>query len=560
MHVPGKNLAAETEVGGSMATTLNAATGGRVLQVLHLPSFGSDATLNQRVTEILRVLGRDIAVQVVEDSTSLVESLDREPCDAIVVTHPTNESEAISSLDLALAFASHFPVIVLTDDDDEELAQRILAEGAVECLPATKMAPGQFELVVRRAVGSYGGVAENNHATQRLQTASKVSRSVPHVTRRELPRVITPASPVIPVHPNVLRRRSRGGVLLGAILLVAVGLGVHQFWTAFFRFHAYGVVVGRAIDVAAPWEGQIKYVHVEEGQTVRQGDLLVTTENLALCRELEALDDELAIANAELHSKVAELKWNASYFHDVNARTSGAYYETWGQLLHEREMVTKLRAAYERAQILLPKKAITIDDYEKVKYELRGRIKNVEKLTEAVKELRDQVDSAQGMSERGSDQLTPLHARISAINAKRERLRTQIAEGQLRSPVNGTVLRRNRFAGERCEAGQTIVTVVEETSERVVVYYPQKSNCIPEVGETVTLQLPPQVHDFACVVERVGDTFEAPPEQIARHYLAEEKLLPVHMRPSGGLAEKQLRLGAVVMLPRSHAKLIRPSF
>jgi multidrug resistance efflux pump len=355
------------------------------------------------------------------------------------------------------------------------------------------------------------------------------------------------------MHPDAMRRRTKSGILVACLMLTAVGLGVREFWTAFFRFHAYGVIVGRAIDVSAPWEGQIKYVHVEEGQYVRQGDLLITTENLELCRELEALDDELTVVNAELNSKVSELKWNASYYHDVNARTSTAFYETWGQLLNEREMVTKLRAAYARARVMLEKKAMSKEDYDKVKYELRGRIHKVEKLTHAVKQLRKQVESAQGLSDLGTDQLSPIHARITALKAKRERLRLQIAEGQLRSPVNGTVLRRNGFAGERCEATTPIVTVVEETSARIVLYYPQKSQRIPAVGDPVTVQLPPHARNVNCVVERVGESFERPPNQIARHYLADEKLLPVYMQPTGGVPEHQLRLGAVVMLPRNYS-------
>ncbi len=243
--------------------------------------------------------------------------------------------------------------------------------------------------------------------------------------------------------------------------------------------------------------------------------------------------------------------------HDVNARTSTAYYETWGQLLNERENATRLRLAFERAKDLVKQEAISIADYERAKYDLRGTLLKIRKLTEAVDQLRQQVESAQSMAELGSDQLRPLHAKIATLKSKRERLRAQIAQGRLRSPVNGTVLRRNTFVGERCELEEPIVTVVEETSARVIMYYSQHSRVIPEEGDTVTVSLPPRADDFPCTVERVGKSFETPPEQIARHYFAEEKLLPIRMKPAGSFHDVRLRLGAVVMLPRDPSRFLQ---
>jgi multidrug resistance efflux pump/CheY-like chemotaxis protein len=530
-----------------------------VLRILHVPSFSADGSFDRLVGTVLASVGKGIAVEAVDDASAIIERLDRGSFDAIVVAHTGRQTDAVASLDVALAFATHVPVVVLTDEDDEQLTERVLADGAVDCLTACNLAPPQLELAVRRAVTRHAAWHNRAAAPQHTTNVPTTPSAAKPDASRQPQLTASPGSLHTPIHPDLLRRRPKSGLVIGLVLLVAVAMGVHHVWTAFFRYHAYGIIVGRAVDVTAPWDGQIKYVHVEEGESVRQGDLLVTTENLVLCRELDAMDHELAVSNAELNSKVSELKWNASYFQDVNARTSTTFYETWGQLLHEREMVTKLRAAFDRAQALLPENGITKDDFDKIKYELRGRIHKVDKLTHAVNELRKQVESAEHKSEMGTDQLSPLYAKITAIEAKREQLRAQIAEGQLRSPVNGTVLRRNGFAGERCDAKTPIVTVVEETSARVLVYFSQNSQRMPKVGDVLTLQMPPYDHAVTCVVERIGNSFELPPKQIARHYLANEKLLPVHMKPTGGLQEKDLRLGAVVMLPNRYSEVVSTS-
>ncbi len=540
-----------------METTSNTATMARALQILYVPSCAANDALRSLVENVFASLDNDVVVQQVDDLASTIEMLDREPIDAIVVAYSEPSSEAISALDLGLAFASDYPVIVLTADDVEERTQQLLADGAVECIAAGSLRPGQLELAVRRAIARYQAVDRSYAPTQPTPSSRTMRRAVHHAAAPGKPLLAaTPSALSSPVHPNSLRRRSLSGILIGVILLAAVGIGAHRFWTTFFRYDAYGVVVGRAIDVSAPWEGQVKYVHVEEGQNVRQGDVLITIENLGFRRELEELDDELSVANAELRSKVSELKWNASYMKDVNAQTYAKYYETWGELLEGHENVIRLRAAYERAQELNSKKYITVDDFEKTKYDLRGQLQKIEKLKQAVSQLRTQVESAEGMSDLGTDQLRPLSAKILAIKTKRKALRSQIEEGQLRSPVNGTVLRRNSYAGERCDTKNPVLTVVEETSARVIVYYPQKSRHIPVAGDKVTLQLPPHAYPLECVVERVGDSFEPAPNQIARHYSSDEKLLPVRMKPIGEQPQNDLRLGAVVMLPKSHSDFL----
>ncbi len=221
-------------------------------------------------------------MQVADDPSTATDLLDRYHCDVIVVSHAAHQSETISALDIGLALATDSPVLVVTDQDDEQLTQRILAVGAVECLDASDLGPQQLERALRRAVARYRSMDRDNPAHPPVAPSPASERTVPYAPPQPPhPAAHSPPFPS-PFPADVPKRRSTGGILIAVGLLVVVGVGVHRVWTAFFRYHAYGVVVGREIDISAPWQGQIKYMHVEENQTIRQGDLLATIEDPAL--------------------------------------------------------------------------------------------------------------------------------------------------------------------------------------------------------------------------------------------------------------------------------------
>src|SRR5690606_22315716 len=153
-----------------MTTTSNSVASTGALQLVHVQAPGADESLNQRIAGILESLGPDVKLQVVDDPATLIERLDRDHYDAIVVGHSRKQTDAIGALDNDLAFSAEYPVIVITDEDDEDLTQQILADGAVECLPAG-MDPQQFERAVRRALARFHA-AEKGHAPSRSPSSS----------------------------------------------------------------------------------------------------------------------------------------------------------------------------------------------------------------------------------------------------------------------------------------------------------------------------------------------------------------------------------------------------
>lgn len=82
----------------------------------------------------------------------------------------------------------------------------------------------------------------------------------------------------------------------GVIVLATITVLGHLIWDAFFRYQAYGLIVGRVVDVPAAHGGFVKVLHVREGDIVVPGQLLVTLINLELSQRLDRVSDELKIA------------------------------------------------------------------------------------------------------------------------------------------------------------------------------------------------------------------------------------------------------------------------
>ncbi len=115
------------------------------------------------------------------------------------------------------------------------------------------------------------------------------------------------ATPV--ARPTPLPKRPKGRWFVGVILFLLVGGAVYAVWDSYWRYQAYGTVTGHLIQVSPPWDGVLQYLQVQEGDAVRQGQLLLTVDNTELRQRHAQLGDELRVAQATLEAEAARLKW-----------------------------------------------------------------------------------------------------------------------------------------------------------------------------------------------------------------------------------------------------------
>jgi multidrug resistance efflux pump len=375
------------------------------------------------------------------------------------------------------------------------------------------------------------------------------------------PRSDPPSGPEPIARPTPLPKRPKGRWFIGVILLGACAYGGFEVWDSFFRYRAYGTITGRSIQLSPPWDGLVQYIHVREGDQVAQGQLLVTLDNSELRQRQSQVADDSRVALATLRAEMARLKWQTAFHLDQSQDAVAVYYETWGQLLQQEARLEKLRSDNQRNDYLKTRKAIASQELDQLGFDIEGQHQNVEKLRLAVDQRRKRAEIASalltrkgeladGLSDDGLDQLAPFEAKIAALEAEATRLNERIAEGQIRAPCNGRVLKIARFVGERCRTSDAMLTILVEGSLQVVLYLPQKVSRSLAVDDWVDVFVDPYPEPLSCTVIKVGEQFEAAPEQIKRHYMVGQNQLPVTLQPRPESAHwMALRAGSVVKLP-----------
>ena len=345
-----------------------------------------------------------------------------------------------------------------------------------------------------------------------------------------------------------------------SIVFAVLAWGGHSAFEAFFHYSAYGVIAGRPIQVPTTVAGVVKFVHVEEGQTVKLGQLLMTLHSTEIDRDLGRLDDSLRMAQAKLQAGITRMKWELS-LHDKDAGESeGEFFEKWGQFKQEQARLKGLQQTLQRNEELHAKKMLPLHDVQHARNEELGQREKLDKLLLALGAWEKRVEAAQTGAVSRRDELLPLLAEVESLEGEQRRLRTEESRLLIRSPVNGVVVKRHRFTGEGADFLQTTFTILEEHSLHVELFVPQTRLEDFQPGDLIEVQLAPFGERLPCRVVRLGDEHVPPPQQISRFYPHDSKHLPIHLVPTVEcLKHERIQIGAIVKLPTSLLKWNRPT-
>lgn len=348
---------------------------------------------------------------------------------------------------------------------------------------------------------------------------------------------------------------------MGVLLFGIAGTALYNFWNSYCRYQAYGTVTGHLIQVSPPWDGVLQYLQVQEGDTVRQGQLLLTVDNIELRQRYAQLGDELRVAQANVEAEAAKLKWQAAFNLDQGRGALALYYEARGNLLQEQARLDDLRTQFRRAEVLAPGHAISQQEVLQIRFATEGQVGKIGKMKEALAELKLRADQADQLLKKGSklsagldatgfEQMKPLLVKIEIIEAERTRLQQRLDQGQMRAPINGLVVQIRHFAGEHCKVDDTLLSLLEEGSLEVMLYMPQQASTVLSAGAEVGLVLEPYPEPLMATVTRLGDQYEPAPEHLKRYYSEGQKLLTVHLKPRDEAVHwMALRVGGVVKIP-----------
>lgn len=118
----------------------------RKLNLLLVAADPDDAELI--VGHLDEMSGIDASVQVATELAEALQRLSRADVDLVLLQLDLPDSQGLVTFERAFAFAPKVPILVVSHDDEDEVALSAVKGGAQDCIPRDELSPG----VLRRAI------------------------------------------------------------------------------------------------------------------------------------------------------------------------------------------------------------------------------------------------------------------------------------------------------------------------------------------------------------------------------------------------------------------------
>ena len=176
----------------------------------------------------------------------------------------------------------------------------------------------------------------------------------------------------------------KGRFFVVGMVLTMLSFGAFRVWDSFFHYTAFGVIDGRTVEVPAPVTGLVRYVHVQEGDQVRQGDLLLTLDQHDLELRLGRLDDQLRLAQAKLEAEMSTTQWRVAQYLIEFHEASGEYRDKWADVRERQVRWRRAQQVRERIVGMVGKKSATQDELDEALADEHAQRDRLESLIEGL--------------------------------------------------------------------------------------------------------------------------------------------------------------------------------
>ena len=259
------------------------------------------------------------------------------------------------------------------------------------------------------------------------------------------------------------------------IYSVAIGLVLGACTSQEEQYDASGIFETTEVIVSAKGTGELQSFQVEEGQAVRQGEVLGWIDTL----QLSLKDRQLAASLLATESKRLDEK---------------------RQVAHLRQQIENLQREKERFTTLLNAKATTAKQVDDIDYQIKV-------LQNQLVATQEQINSSNSSLSRQSE----------SIQAQRAQMEDQIRNAMISSPITGTVLTKYAEQGEFAVPGKALFKVADVSQMKLRAYITADQLTQLQIGQAVAVYADRGITDRKRYVGRVvliADKAEFTPKTI----------------------------------------------
>lgn len=247
---------------------------------------------------------------------------------------------------------------------------------------------------------------------------------------------------IVPMH---IRGLSKGWLIFTALIGVFIVI-----YFAFLKsekspeglIYLSGRIEGRETNVSPKVQGRIIKIYKEEGEQVRQGELLCEIDSEQIVARYKA-----AVENSQAYYSMIE--------------------QAKANLAKSQSILKKAKNDYERYLSLLREDLVSKSDFDRIKTQYESALAEVEASTKSIVQA---------------------EANFKAAQQRLKEAEVDLKETKIYSPISGVILSRPVESGEVVNFGSTLYVIVDPNRLYVKVYIPE-----PELGK-IKLGLPARVY------------------------------------------------------------------
>jgi Multidrug resistance efflux pump len=224
-----------------------------------------------------------------------------------------------------------------------------------------------------------------------------------------------------------------------AVILIVIVSGIYWYidYSSYIKTDD-ALVTSDVVTVSPKIMGRISKVYVEEGDSVKQGQLLAEIDSTDL------LAQKQQIVSMKAQTVAGKAQAEAKYQYDV-------------------KNIDVLKINVDRAK----------EDFDRAKTQFAGGVTTKEQydhLKKALETAQAQLDAAKAQIQVSKTQINSAQTTVASSQAQIEVINTQLKNTRLYAPVDGVAARRWLLAGDIVNPGQSIYTINNNNKFWVTVF------------------------------------------------------------------------------------------
>ncbi len=310
-----------------------------------------------------------------------------------------------------------------------------------------------------------------------------------------------------------------------------------------------GRIDGDLININTKYPGRIKKLLVDEGDNIKENQLIAVLTSKEYKAELKAVDAEIKAKIKEIEAKKIELEITKETLPE-NVKKAKSSLEANKSMLEELEknidalqkVVKQDERDYKRFKNLLKKNLIPEEKVEKIKLKLetdRDKLKAlIEKKNQVLASIKAsestlrQAESTLKKVEALEKAISALKSGIEALKSKKEQILAVIDELNINSPINGYVVDKVANKGEVVGAGMPIITAINPDELYLKMFVDTIYTGKIKIGDKAEIFLDayPDKPIKATVV-KIAKKAEFTPKEVAVREDRIQRVYAIHIRP-----------------------------